>query len=165
MDIMIEYEAERKLEFDYEKVICDIVNEALSQYHCPYEVEVSVTLTDNQRIQEVNREYRDMDRPTDVLSFPMVEYELAGDFSRLSSQQDIFNPDTGSLMLGDIMISVDKVMEQADLYGHSPVRELAFLTAHSMLHLFGYDHMTEEERMDMESRQEILLQNKGYTRA
>lgn len=164
MDIMVEYEAERKLDFDYERVIRDIVEEALSLYECPYDAEVSVTLTGNDRIQEVNRQYRNLDCPTDVLSFPMVEYETPGVFKELDTKEDIFNPDTGNLMLGDIMISVDKVLEQAELYNHSPIRELAFLTAHSMLHLFGYDHMEEEERMDMESRQEILLQNKGYTR-
>ena len=78
--------------------------------------------------------------------------------------EDYFNPETGELMLGDIVISVDKVEEQAEKYGHSQTRELAFLVAHSMLHLCGYDHMEEEERLLMEARQNEILERRGYTR-
>lgn len=164
MDIMIEYETECQLAFDYETVIRDIVSAALEEYDCPYETEVSVTLTDNETIHEVNRTYRGIDRATDVLSFPMLSYDRPGDFQKVEEDADNFNPDTGCLLLGDIMISVEKVKEQAALYGHSEIRELAFLVAHSMLHLFGFDHMEEEERIDMEKRQELLLQKRGYTR-
>ena len=164
MDIMIEYETECQLAFDYETVIRDIVSAALEEYDCPYETEVSVTLTDNETIHEVNRTYRGIDRATDVLSFPMLSYDRPGDFQKAEEDADNFNPDTGCLLLGDIMISVEKVKEQAALYGHSEIRELAFLVAHSMLHLFGFDHMEEEERIDMEKRQELLLQKRGYTR-
>ena len=84
--------------------------------------------------------YRQIDAPTDVLSFPMLSYEQAGDFSALEEDyEDNFNPDTGEIMLGDIVISVDRVREQAAAYGHSERREFAFLIVHSMLHLFGYD--------------------------
>ena len=101
-----------------------------------------MTLTDNEGIHAINKEYRQIDRPTDVLSFPMLSYETPGDFSFLSDEnEDDFNPDTGEVMLGDIIISVDKVKEQALEYGHSEKREFAFLITHSMLHLFGYDHM------------------------
>ena len=101
----------------------------------PFEAEINLTLTDNDGIHAINKEYRDIDAPTDVLSFPMLSYESAGDFSKLEDDyDDNFNPDTGEIMLGDIIISVDKVKEQAKSYGHSEKREYAFLILHSMLH-------------------------------
>ena len=106
-----------------------------------------------------------MDAPTDVLSFPMLEYDTPSDFEHVEEDfADCFNPETGELMLGDIMISVDKVEEQAEKYGHSTTRELAFLVAHSMLHLCGYDHMEDEERLVMEAKQNEILEGKGYCR-
>ena len=165
MTITIEYEAEKKLDLPYEDIIRDVVNESLDYEKCPYEAEVNVILTDNQAIQEINREHRQIDAPTDVLSFPMVDYEAPSDFDHVEDAvEDYFNPETGELMLGDIVISVDKVEEQAEKYGHSQTRELAFLVAHSMLHLCGYDHMEEEERLLMEARQNEILERRGYTR-
>ncbi|WP_302327230.1 rRNA maturation RNase YbeY [Enterocloster lavalensis] len=165
MTITIEYEAEKQLDLPYEEIIQDVVNESLDYEKCPYEAEVNVILTDNQAIQEINREHRQIDAPTDVLSFPMVDYEAPSDFDHVEdSVEDYFNPETGELMLGDIVISVDKVEEQAEKYGHSQTRELAFLVAHSMLHLCGYDHMEEEERLLMEARQNEILERRGYTR-
>ncbi|HIX53026.1 MAG TPA: rRNA maturation RNase YbeY [Candidatus Lachnoclostridium stercoripullorum] len=165
MTIEIEYEAEKKLDLPYEKIIRDVIEEAMDYEGCPYEAEVSVVLTDNPSIQEINRDYRQIDRPTDVLSFPMVDYERPADFCGLEEQaEDYFNPETGELMLGDIIVSVDKVEEQAEKYGHSQARELAFLVAHSMLHLFGYDHMEEEERLVMERKQAEILERRGYRR-
>ena len=165
MTITIEYEAEKQLDLPYEEIIRDVVNESLDYEECPYEAEVNVSLTDNQAIQEINREHRQIDAPTDVLSFPMVDYEAPSDFDHVEDAvEDYFNPETGELMLGDIVISVDKVEEQAEKYGHSQTRELAFLVAHSMLHLCGYDHMEEEERLLMEARQNEILERRGYTR-
>ena len=165
MTIEIEYEAEKKLDLPYEKIIRDVIEEAMDYEGCPYEAEVSVVLTDNPSIQEINRDYRQIDRPTDVLSFPMVDYERPADFCGLEEQaEDYFNPETGELMLGDIIVSVYKVEEQAEKYGHSQARELAFLVAHSMLHLFGYDHMEEEERLVMERKQAEILERRGYRR-
>ena len=165
MTITIEYEAEKQLDLPYEDIIRDVVNESLDYEKCPYEAEVNVILTDNQAIQEINREHRQIDAPTDVLSFPMVDYEAPSDFDHVEDAvEDYFNPETGELMLGDIVISVDKVDEQAEKYGHSQTRELAFLVAHSMLHLCGYDHMEEEERLLMEARQNEILERRGYTR-
>ncbi len=165
MTITIDYEAEKKLKIPWEKIIREIIEESLSYEECPYEAEVNVLLTDNREIQEMNREYRQIDRPTDVLSFPMIEYDTPSDFSRVEEEFcDCFNPESGELMLGDIILSVDKVEEQALAYGHSTERELAFLVAHSMLHLCGYDHMEEEERLIMEKKQEEILQEKGYRR-
>ena len=102
--------------------------------------------------------HRGIDSVTDVLSFPMLSYEKAGDFSFLSEENECdFNPDTGEVILGDIIISVDKVKEQAGEYGHSESREFAFLITHSMLHLFGYDHIEEEDDKIMEPLQEKIL--------
>ena len=165
MTITIEYEAEKQLDLPYEDIIRDVVNESLDYEKCPYEAEVNVILTDNQAIQEINREHRQIDAPTDVLSFPMVDYEAPSDFDHVEDAvEDYCNPETGELMLGDIVISVDKVEEQAEKYGHSQTRELAFLVAHSMLHLCGDDHMEEEERLLMEARQNEILERRGYTR-
>lgn len=131
----------------------------------PYEAEVNLTLTDNEGIHEINRMYRQIDAPTDVLSFPMLSYEQAGDFSALEEDyEDNFNPDTGEIMLGDIVISVDRVREQAAAYGHSERREFAFLIVHSMLHLFGYDHMTPEDAAVMEPKQRQILEEMNISR-
>lgn len=165
MTINIEYEAEKKLELPYESIIEEVVTASLDYEECPYEAEVNVVLTDNEEIRRINREFRQIDNATDVLSFPMGDFETPSDFERMEEQpEDYFNPETGELLLGDIVISVDKVEEQAEKYGHSESRELAFLVAHSMLHLCGYDHMEEEERAVMEQKQEEILKAGGYTR-
>lgn len=158
MTFNIEYETEIELELDYRSIIEKVAEKSLDLEQCPYEVELNVILTDNQEIRTINREYRENDAPTDVLSFPMIEYEIPADFDRLEEEEDnYFNPETGELILGDIIISVEKVIEQAEEYGHTRERELAFLTAHSMMHLFGYDHMEEAERMVMEEKQRKVL--------
>ena len=130
---------------------------------------ITITFTTPEQIHKINKEYRQVDRPTDVLSFPMIDYETPSDFDSLEEEfdtntEDYFNPDTGELMLGDIVVSVEKVLEQAEKYGHTPTRELAFLVAHSMMHLFGYDHMTEDESRVMEAKQREVLDNLGITR-
>lgn len=158
MTISIENEASKKLDFDYTDIIEKVVNECLDFEGCPYEAEVSILLTDDKEIQELNRNFRNKDVPTDVLSFPALEYEKAGDFSFLDDLPDgYFNPETGELILGDIVISVDTAYRQAEEYGHSVIREIAFLTAHSMFHLMGYDHMTDDERTVMEEKQKQVL--------
>ena len=119
----------------------------------------------NHEIQKMNREYRGIDAPTDVLSFPMLEFTVPSDFSHVEEAfEDCFNPESGELMLGDIILSVDKIREQAESYGHSQTRELAFFFFFSMLHLCGYDHMEEGEREEMEERQREILLSKGYKR-
>ena len=164
MTILMENEQELDLGFDYEKVLKLVIEKALEQEKCPYECEVNVTIVDNNTIHEINREQRKIDRPTDVLSFPMLDYEVAGDFSMAEDDISNFNPDSGELILGDIVISYDKVIEQAAEYNHSRKRELAFLVAHSMLHLFGFDHMVDDERIEMEEKQNIILNNLVITR-
>lgn len=165
MTINIEYETDKELSIPYEEIINTIIPAALDYEECPYEAEVNVILTDNDAIQEINREHRQIDAPTDVLSFPMVDFEEESNFDHVEDYvEDYFNPETGELMLGDIVISVEKVIEQAGKYGHSQERELAFLVAHSMLHLCGYDHMDDAEREIMEGKQREILEQEGYHR-
>ena len=165
MTILVENETKRELDFDYDEVIKRVVEKTLSTEKCPYEIEVNVLLTNNEEIHETNYNFRNIDRPTDVLSFPMVDYELPSDFSLVDeSPEGYLNPETDELVLGDIMISIDKVYEQAEEYGHSTKREFAFLIAHSMLHLLGYDHIDDDEREVMEAKQEAILDSLGITR-
>ncbi|MBQ9699986.1 MAG: rRNA maturation RNase YbeY [Lachnospiraceae bacterium] len=169
MSIFIENEVDAKFDFDYKNVIEQVVNGATAYVNCPFEVSVEVTITDNETIKEINNQQRGIDNPTDVLSFPMVDYIEPGNFDFLEGTDDdmdyeYFEPDTGELVLGDIVLSVDKIYSQAEEFGHSTKRELAFLVAHSMLHLFGYDHMEDEERMEMERMQREILDKLGITR-
>ena len=164
MTIEFEKEYDKDLGINYEEIADKVINAALDYEECPYEAEVSLTLVDNNRIHDINKEFRDIDRPTDVLSFPMVEYDDAGEFAFLEDEDDCFNPETGELMLGDIIISLDKVEEQAIAYGHSFTREYACLIAHSMLHLMGYDHMTDDDASIMEAKQRAILDNLNITR-
>lgn len=116
--------------------------------------EVSVRFVDNDIIRELNARYRNIDRATDVLSFPLGE----------NGKYDI-NPSTGAALLGDVVISVQKAMEQAEEYGHSLDREMAFLTVHSMLHLLGYDHVNGGlEAVRMREKEETVLTQLGLKR-
>ena len=165
MSFCFEEECRVDFDFPYEALAEQVIDFCLEYEGFPYAAEVNLTLTDNEGIHAINREYRRIDRPTDVLSFPMLSYSAPGDFSFLDREcEDDFNPDTGEAILGDIIISVDKVKEQAASYGHSEKREFAFLIVHSMLHLFGYDHETEQEREAMEERQRNILDDLGITR-
>ncbi|MDL2300749.1 rRNA maturation RNase YbeY [Lachnospiraceae bacterium OttesenSCG-928-D06] len=151
--------------FSIESIVKLVAASVLDEESCPYEAEVNVIITDNETIREYNREYREIDRATDVLSFPNIEFQKAGLFSIPKEDEfHCFNPDSGELILGDIIVSADKVREQAVSYGHSEKREFAFLIAHSMLHLCGYDHMEEEEAHIMEAKQNKILENLGITR-
>lgn len=165
MNIEIENSYRNSLIPDYKEVIQQVAEQALDYEQCPYEAQIYVLLTDNEEIHQINLEHRQIDGPTDVLSFPLASYSAPADFSDLEEREpDAFHPTTGELMLGDIIISMDKVKEQAREYGHSVRRELAFLVAHSMLHLMGYDHVEEDERSLMEERQEEILQQCGIRR-
>ena len=115
--------------------------------------EISVTFVDNEQIAELNAQYRNKPQPTDVLSFPLGENNV---YDR--------NPETGAVLRGDIVISLERAVEQAKLYGHSLQREVAFLTVHSMFHLLGYDHMEPEEAAVMEKKQSEALNALGITR-
>lgn len=165
MTSFVENETETKLPFDMQEVLDRIMEAVMEMENCPYETTVNLLLTDNAGIREYNKNYRDMDRETDVLSFPNIPFEHAGDFTPVESNEaDYFDPDSGELVLGDIILSVERVQAQAQEYGHSELREFAFLTVHSMLHLCGYDHMEEKDAVVMEKKQEAILQKLGITR-
>lgn len=142
-----------------------VINKALDTEEVPYEVEVSLSVVNKDEIHEINKEHREIDRPTDVLSFPQIEPEKIGyinwdgmDFT------DCTNYDTEEVILGDIILCEDIAREQAESYGHSLEREVCFLVAHSMLHLLGYDHMTDEDEKQMFSKQESILESLGIIR-
>lgn len=165
MSFYLEETCKIPFDFAYAKLAESVVDFCLSHEGFPYEAEVNLTLTDNEQIHQINQEYRQIDRPTDVLSFPMLSYEKPGDFSFLEEErEDDFNPDTGEVMLGDIIISVEKVIEQAESYGHSSKREFAFLIVHSMLHLFGYDHIDPADAAIMEPKQRQILEEMQISR-
>lgn len=164
MTLLFENESGRTLSFDEEKTAKMVMEASLDYVGFPYESQVNLILTDNEGIHQVNKEFRNIDRETDVLSFPAVEYENAGDFSGFDDMDELFDLESGEFVLGDMMISVDRVFSQASEYGHSTLREYAFLVAHSMLHLFGYDHMTDKEAENMERMQEEILEGLGITR-
>ena len=146
MSFYLEEECNVPFAFPYASLAEEVVNFCIAHENFPYEAEVNLTLTDNDGIHTINKEYRQIDRPLDAES------------------DDDFNPDTGEAMLGDIIISVEKVQEQAKAYGHSEKREFAFLIVHSMLHLFGYDHMTPEDAAIMEPKQKEILEAMNISR-
>lgn len=164
MTINIEHEVSSIDGLDEDTIVNEVIEEAMNYVDCPYEAEINVVFTDNEGIHSINKEFRQIDSPTDVLSFPMVDYSTPAYFEDIEDNLDYFNPESGELVLGDIVLSKDKIIEQAESYGHSQKRELAFLVAHSMLHLFGYDHMVEEEAKVMFAKQEEILNNLGITR-
>jgi len=134
-------------------------------YQIPYESQVNLLLTNDAQIQEINKETRGKDAVTDVLSFPMINYDKAADFSGLEEQMRLdFDPDSGELLFGDIVLSIPKMLAQAKEFGHSAKREYAFLLAHSFLHLLGYDHIEEKERQEMETQQCIIMQHLNILR-
>ena len=159
MTIDFSNEQEQTFDFDFLGVAEDVMEVVLDQEKCPYEAQISLVLTDDDTIHSTNREFRGIDRPTDVLSFPMIDFPVPADYSILEQDDSYFHPESGELLLGDIMISIPRAIEQAREYGHSLKREYAFLIAHSMLHLLGYDHMEENERLLMEQKQEQALQS------
>lgn len=165
MTILIEKSCDLDLPFSAEELIKKVIHGSLTYENCPYEVEVNIILTDNAEIRVHNQEFRGIDKETDVLSFPAVDFIHPSDFSLAEeSPMNYFNPENDELILGDIVVSLEKVYEQAELYGHSLERELAFLIVHSMLHLFGYDHIDDEDREIMETKQEEILKSLGIER-
>lgn len=165
MTFYVENETEENFPFDAQKTAEAVCRAVLEEEKCPYEVQVSLVITDNEGIREINRESRGIDRETDVLSFPNMDFERESCFQIDEDREaDYFDPDTGELILGDIMISAEKVRQQAEEYGHSLRREFAFLVAHSMFHLCGYDHMEEQAAEVMEKKQEEVLEHLGIRR-
>lgn len=165
MTSYVENETEVEMPFDMQEILDKIMDAVMEMEACPYETTVNLLLTDDAGIREYNKNYREIDQETDVLSFPNICFERAGDFGQVEKQEtDCFDPDSGELILGDIILSADRVLSQAQEYGHSVLREFAFLTAHSMFHLCGYDHMEEREAAVMEQKQEAVLRRLGIVR-
>ncbi len=165
MIFCVENETEEVLPFSVEELAKQVGEAVLEMEHCPFEASVNLVLSDNRNIRELNRQCRQIDRETDVLSFPNLDFETPGVFDgALERRADYFDPQTGHLLLGDMMISLEKAEEQAAQYGHSLRREIAFLVAHSMFHLCGYDHMEEGQARVMERKQEQVLTGLGITR-
>lgn len=149
-----------KVEFteELESAVKSVCEAVLAEEECDFDAEISLTLTDDESIREINREHRGIDKPTDVLSFPMLEFD--GDSYDAEEE-----PDSGLVVLGDIVISMERAAAQAEEYGHSLKRETAFLTAHSMLHLLGYDHVDDEEgERVMREKQDKILNGLNITR-
>ena len=161
VELIIENE-QNKEEFTTEmsSLIQTVCEKVMETEECDFDAQISLTLTDNENIRQINNEHRGIDRPTDVLSFPMLEFDENGDII-----ENEFEYDEDMIMLGDIVISMERAREQSIEFGHSFTRELAFLTAHSMLHLLGYDHVDDEEgERIMCQKQEAVLGGLGITR-
>lgn len=164
MTILIEYETNIELGIEYAFLAKEVAEKVLDMENCPYEASVNLVVTDNEEIKRINAEFRNILAPTDVLSFPMIPFSAPADYEILEEDDSLFDMDTGELLLGDIMISAEKVLAQAKEFGHSVKREFSFLVAHSMLHLLGYDHMVPEEAAVMEQKQSAALEALGITR-
>ena len=157
--IMVESEVEAGPELTEQ--VTRVIEAALEAEGVKLPCEISVLFTDNNGIQAINREMRDIDRPTDVLSFPMFELEPGVP----PENEDYLDPETGLCPLGDMCISLERAEEQAKEYGHSLERELCYLAVHSVLHLLGYDHLDEGPmKRQMRAREEAILGELGITR-
>ncbi len=159
-EIILENEQDKlPIDEDITGTIKAVILKTLEEEDCRFDAEVSVTIVDLAEIQKINKDQRNIDAPTDVLSFPMLEFDENGDI--VDSE---FDMDGDKLLLGDIVICAERAADQAEEYGHSFRREIAFLTVHSMLHLLGYDHMEKDEEKVMFARQEEILGKMGITR-
>lgn len=161
IDLIIENEQDKEeWTSDLEALVMSVCEKALDSEECDFDAQISLTLVDNEAIKEINNEQRGIDRATDVLSFPMLEFDENGDCLDADYEMD-----GDFVILGDIVISMERAREQSIEYGHSFTREIAFLTAHSMLHLLGYDHVDDPEgEKIMFEKQENILQSLGITR-
>lgn len=159
-EVYIDVDDEKfELTEELEECIKAVANEAVRYEKCNFDAEVDVTIVNNEEIRRINNEYRKKDTATDVLSFPMLEFD--GD-NEIDAQ---FDMEDGAVLLGSIVISYERAAQQAEEYGHSLKRELGFLTAHSMLHLLGYDHENSDEEAEiMFKKQDDILNNLGITR-
>lgn len=143
-----------RVSYAMKRLIRRAVVETLRYEGFENQVQVSVTFTDDEGIRELNRQYRQIDRATDVLSFPLIDFEGGEEPPT----------DEAEVMLGDIVLSLERAQAQAEEFGHSMEREVAFLTVHSMLHLLGYDHVnSEEEDLEMRRKQREVLQRMGLS--
>ena len=158
MDIAISDETKR-LERKHLTLVEELIREASKELGLEDNIELSITFVENQKIQEINRDYRSIDQITDVISFA-IEDNDDEEFWSFFEAEDLSIP----RLLGDIFISIDRTKEQAKEYGHSFKRELGFLVVHGFLHLNGYDHQTEKEEKEMFALQEKILKEHGLER-
>ena len=165
MTFNVENESGVRFPFDTAQLAGRVVEAVLDEEACPYETEVNILITGEEEIRKFNLEYRGIDAATDVLSFPNISFLRPADFAPVEeSEADYFQPDSGELILGDIILSANRIFSQAAEYGHSVKREFAFLIAHSALHLCGYDHMAPADAAVMEEKQEEILKKLGISR-
>lgn len=135
---------------------------AFAAFDYPFDGEVHISVTDDEGIRQYNRDYRQIDRPTDVLSFPLNDFYRG---TTEESPEDLLDPETGRVPLGDMILSLERAKAQGREYGHGAARECAYLTVHSMLHLLGYDHVDEgEEKAAMREKEEEILSVLGLSR-
>lgn len=166
MTFFVENEINKDFGFDHERLIKTVCEKTFSEEQAPVDkLSVSVTITDSEGIRELNNQFRGIDSATDVLSFPNLDYVEPSDFDIPDEKKALYtDPDTGEIVMGEIVLNADRVFSQAEEYGHSPKREMAFLVVHSCLHLCGYDHMTDEEEKVMFSKQDKILNELGILR-
>ncbi len=156
----INLEAEVEGGEEYLELLLKVICAALDAEEVDVPCEVNVLITNDEEIHAINLEQRDVDRPTDVLSFPMFDLQ-PGD----KPEEDWADPDTALVPLGDMVISLERCAAQAEEYGHSLERELSYLAVHSVLHLLGYDHMDEGPmKAQMREREEVILESLNITR-
>ncbi|CAI8775518.1 MULTISPECIES: rRNA maturation RNase YbeY [Bacillus] len=156
MSLLIDFFDEtEEVKEEYVNMIHDLLEQAARMENVEDGTELSVTFVDNERIQEINRDYRDKDQPTDVISFAMEDMG-EGEMEIVGGEMP--------RMLGDLIISIPRAKEQAEEYGHSFDRELGFLALHGFLHLLGYDHMTDEDEKEMFGKQKEILEAFGLGR-
>lgn len=155
MNILIDDRQDKVSTAGLAEIINDVIKTALEVEGVVDDVEVSVSFVDNEEIQKLNKYYRGIDSPTDVLSFPLVEFE---EIYYDVDLPDETNEDIQKVEpIGDIVISLEKAMQQSIEYGHSFEREVAYLTAHSMFHLLGYDHESDEDKKIMREKEETVM--------
>lgn len=163
--VFLENETEISFAFSADTLAESVIQKVLEVEKCPYNSEVNILITDNNGIKEYNSQMRGIDTPTDVLSFPNLNFDAPSVFTiEPGLEASYLNPETQNIVLGDIILNAERVYSQAEEYGHSIRREFAFLIAHSMYHLCGYDHMTKEEADEMEAKQEAVLHLLRITR-
>ncbi len=165
MNFYVENETDLSFPFSVDETAALVLNAGLKHENVPYDVCINILITDREGIRTYNRDYRSIDKETDVLSFPAVDYDAPCDFSHVEDEPNSYtDPETGELILGDMILCGERVFIQAEEYGHSVLREFSFLLTHSLLHLLGYDHETKEEEKIMFEKQEAILSDLRISR-
>lgn len=155
-----------KIDEEFKNKLEEVINFALKEEEVTVKAEISMLFVDNEEIREINNDTRGIDRATDVLSFPMLDYEDKKVFKEMYKDKE-FNEtfmDGEELVLGDIVLSLERALEQSEEYNHSFTREACYLVVHSVLHLLGYDHMEDEDKKVMRKREEEILGKLDITR-